>query len=996
MLTNLHIQTEYSFMESLLKVRDLIPAAKRYHYQALPITDTNNMYGTIKFYRLAREAGIKPLIGTLLESGGSYLLLLARNNSGFSEMNRLITEIKNKEKPAPLTDLIRKEAGNLYILSPYPELVRDLKGSHNKDLFLELPLTWPREKQESIIRASRQDNIPFIPTYPAFFFHPGDLETLAVLAAIRHNTDIHSGQELVREKEKNYLISLEQFTALASRYPDSLKNIERIVESCDLSFDFNRTELPEIRPDPSPSARGELARLCYRELERTGQDRAYAEQLRKELDVIRALCLDSYFLIVREIACYARKEGISYTGRGSAANSLVCYLLGITHVDPVRYGLFFERFLHIKRDGFPDIDLDFPWNKRDRIISFIYDRFNAALIGEHVRFNVRGAIRETAKTFGLDEKQISRFTKRIPFMFRTEDLSRIQESVPELKGLPLKDELWQRILACAERIIGLPHHISIHPGGMVIAKNPLHLFTALEKAPKGFCVTQLDMYDAEKIGLLKIDILGQRSLAVMDDAFASLQKKRPPDQDAYFHDQGTIELIRTGRTIGCFYIESPAMRQLLKKLKVKNFEELTAASSVIRPGVAESGMMQKYIRFHNNPGSVQYIHPVLKELLSETYGIMIYQEDVIKVAVRIAGFRPEDADILRKSMSGKTRSSDSIRSLKEQFITGCLERHYPRAAAEELWSQIESFAGYAFCKAHSASYARISFVVAFLKAHYPAEFLSAVISNRGGFYSAFVYVEEARRMGLRILPPDVNRSGYDFIPGPGAIRPGLSFIKGFPSGKIRTILAEREQAPFSGLPDFCRRCDITETEFLLLAKAGCLDWTGYTRKQLIFLAGHVRNMKGRENGSGSLFGNLSFPHTSPLLKEELSLEQRVLFEIETLGFSVSDHPLILVKPVGKEIIRSTAMAGYADRRVWMHGIRIFHKQVVSRKKDKYMKFISFMDRDGTFETFLSASRYEKLVPLTLGSPFCLLYGRITEEYGACTLNLEEIVPLDAG
>lgn len=994
MIGNLHIHTEFSLLQSYARIEKLAALAKEYHFKALSITDTNNTYGVIKFYQKSLEYGIKPIIGSLIEIEKKYVILLAKNNTGYYEINKLITCKNLLEKKFDFLSFLVKNIKNCFILSPFVDLMDNLK-SLNLLCYLELPLTLPYDKQQKILRYSSEEKIAFIPTYPVNFLKKEDYTIFRLLTAIRRNKDIQSVEEECQLKKNNYFISRKKFEKVLEDYPGSKQRIEGIIQQCNVEFEFNKIELPQIKFSTKQYAFKKLAHLCVRKYNKKFEkwNLAYIKRLKKELLVIKKLNLESYFLIVYKIVQYAQKENISYTGRGSAANSFVCFLLDITFVDPLKYNLFFERFLHLKRNGLPDVDIDFPWNRRDKIIQFIYDTFkttHTALISTHVTFNVRSAIRESAKVMGIDDREISHVTKKIPFFFRMENLLKLNEQLPELKGMNFKNSLWEKVLYYADRIMHLPRHISIHPGGMVISRKPLFYFTSLEKAPKGFYVTQLDMYDIEKLGLLKIDILGQRSLAVIDLVLKWIKPEIIPDMDVIFHDRKTIQIIKQGETIGCFYIESPAMRQLLKKLQVETFEELTAASSVIRPGVAESGMMQKYIQFHNNPSRAAYIHSDLGKILKETYGIMIYQEDVIRVASHIAGFHPEEGDILRKSMSGKSRSSKAIKSLKDKFISGCIANQYSSSVAVKLWSQIESFAGYAFCKAHSASYARVSFTVAYLKQYFPAEFMASVLSNRGGFYSPLVYVEEARRMKLTILPPDVMQADYNFIPcNTNSIITGLSFIKNFSYVTIKNILNERAKSGFLNLSDFIIRCHITETEFLLLAKCGALDFSGYNRKQLFFLASHLAGIKKKRYSS--LFLNMEEKLHIPV-KTDFSLKQKILFEIDLLGFSPTAHPLTLVKPK-QGVIKSCEMKHYANQYVTMMGVRIFSKRIPSKKKNGFMKFISFMDLYGTFETFLSLKNYNRLIPLTLASSIFYVYGRVREDFEAYTLYLENIEPI---
>ncbi len=996
MIANLHIHTEYSMLESAARIENLLDTAVQYDYQALAITDTDNTYGVIKFFQHAKKQNIKPIIGTLIKKNDQYIILLARNNAGYYEINHLIS-CKNLSvrKEFGLIAFIDQHIENCFILSPYTDILKQLSHNLLPFIFFELPLTLPYWEQQNIIRHSEEMNIDFIPTRPVCFLSPEDYNVYRLLVSIKNNTDIYQSEEECSEKKNNHLIPLQDFEKQLANHPGSIERIEKIVQQCNVEFEFDKIELPEIRFSRRRDSYRKLVHLCMRGLNKKMRklEQPYIERLRKEITIIRKLHLESYFLIVYKIVCFAREQKISHTGRGSAANSLVCYLLNITFVDPIEYDLYFERFLHLKRKGLPDVDLDFPWNKRDRVIQFIYDTFkpeHTALISTHITFHMRSAVRETAKAFGMDDEQISKITKKIPFFSEIETRSEIIGELPEFRSVNFKDSLWEKILHYAVKILKFPRHISIHPGGMVVSRRHLSYFTSIEKAPKGFYVTQLDMYDIEKLGLLKIDILGQRSLAVIDKALEWLYPWELPDMRDIFKDKSTVSLIEKGRTIGCFYIESPAMRQLLKKLRVKTFRELTAASSIIRPGVAESGMMRKYIRFHRNPSSITYIHNDIKELLKETYGIMIYQEDVIKVAERIAGLKPEKGDILRKAMSDKIDSHKAIKELKEEFMSGCIKNEYSSSVADQLWDQVESFGGCAFCKAHSASYAQISFVVAYLKHYFPAQFMASVLSNRGGFYAPLVYIEEARRLKLKVLSPDVNRADYDFKSYKDAIMIGLSFVRSLPYDTINRILKERERKKFSDMYDFILRCNITETEFMLLTKCGAMDWTGYNRKQLFFLAGHINRIKRNLNGS-LLLQNTSMINIPGMT--DLSFRQKILFEFETLGFSFTANLLALIRPRVK-IVKSHEMKNHVNQYVTMMGVKIFSRRIPSKKKKGFMKFISFMDQYGTFETFLPLKNYDRLAPASLASLILLVYGRVRDNFGAYTLNIEDIKPLE--
>jgi len=1030
MICNLHIHSEYSLLRSCIRIPDLMRKAKETGHTAVCLTDTNAMYGAVRFWQEAAAAGLKPVIGCQVEeknddeprtdaskaggsrAAGSYCLLLAKNDEGFSEMNGLLTA-RNTNAAFDLAGEILGRIRNCFILTPSIELASRLNGGP-PGVFLELPLSWPERTVEQLCSFSRVSGIEIVPTWPAYFLEPHDFEIFRLLAAIRQNRLIYSVDAWTDLHRKNHFISRKFLEERLERFPGAAERLERIVGACNAGFRFDRIELPAI---PGSKAAGpdqgyrRLVSLCWRGLERRGRtaDSAYKERFVRELSVIRRLGLPDYFLIVHAIVSFARQKGIFYTGRGSAANSLVCYCLRITFVDPVRYNLYFERFLHAERKGLPDIDIDFPWNKRDTVIRHIYETYTAertALISTHISFHARSAIRETARVFGLSQQDIGFITKRIPWFFAAERLSLIASSLPEFRGVNLDDpglSHWKKILAYAEKITGLVRHISIHPGGMVITKRQLSCFTALETAPKGWFVTQLDMYDIEKLGLMKMDILGQRSLAVITDTAAAIAPVPMAELERIAEDSAAIDLVRGGRSIGCFYIESPAMRQLLKKLKVRTFEELTAASSVIRPGVAESGMMQKYIAFHNDPASVTYLHPDLAVLLGETHGIMIYQEDVLRVSLDIGGLSASEADVLRKSMSGKGRSKTSIEKMGEKFVDGCLSRGYIRETADELWRQIKSFAGYAFCKAHSASFARLSLMVAWLKARFPAEFMSAVLSNRGGFYHPLVYIEEARNLGVAILPPSVNRAAAGFFAdtplpherpvtaGPvKGIRVGLSFIKGLRSSSIDAIVDGRRESGYRDIPDLVRRCGLSASETDLLNSAGCLDGFGWNRRQTKLYASRFlkTGLKGK-NPAAALFAPAGGPKLPALA--DLRIEEKMMKEIETFGFCVSANPLSLVRP-DRPVVTSDRMADHAGRRSTMLGIRISAKRVPG-KDGNVMEFVSFLDLHGGFETFLPSKAHSRLAPLLHRSSIFYVTGRIRDDFGAFTLNIDGLEPV---
>ena len=957
-----------------------------------------------------------------------------------------------------LVDLIAAEAGSLVVLAAAPALLAALApllpaGTLCGELVYDgnAPAA---SRCRATLAACRALGLPFVATNAVRFAAPEGFATHRVLRAIGENGTVWSTPP--RAHAAHFLKSPAEMAALFAHLPEALATTARIAAECACPIGFEGWHFPAAHLPPGETPFSLLWQKSFEGLRRRYRpiSREAVERLRYELSIIEEKGFSPYFLVVDEIAAKAREWGLRTLGRGSAANSLVSHCLGLTHVDPLAHGLFFERFLNPERSSPPDIDLDFSWKDRDRLLAWVYERFGherVAMISTHVTFGPRAAVREAGKAHGLPDAELTRLTKRIPHWGKP-DLTDLAATVPERRGLPPADGTLTRVLAIAQRIEGLPRHLSVHAGGIVIAPEPLTNFLPLERAAKGLVVTQYDMGPVEQLGLVKIDLLSQRSLGVLQDAVAAVERHTgapPPvdERDVVLGDPETRRLLREGRTMGCFYVESPAMRSLLRKLRTETFEELTAASSVIRPGVAESGMMQEYIRRHHvaraeragiNPaptavathrrggvdprpavqitaearsdGAPQaietgggpeswYLHPKLAEVLRETHGVMIYQEDVLRVAHALAGMSLGQADTLRRSMSGKLRSPDAMAKVRDGFIAGCRAGGVGQGVAAETWRQIESFAGYAFCKAHSASYALLSLQVAYLKAHHPAEFMAAVISNQGGFYATAAYISESRRMGLRILLPDVNRSGRDYAGRGREIRVGLMAFAGLAEAAIAGLLAaRRESGAFTNLSDLLSRSGLGRAELELLVRGGACDGFELTRPELLwrlacrFPAGGppARPAAAGRGEAADLFpGSGGLDHLVPRLPE-YGLRERCRMEEEIFGFMVTRHPLELIEASaprpGPPLIAAADMARHAGRRVRMRGLAISYKRIPT-SAGAWMKFLSLEDLTGTFEAVLFPDAYARCAEATLGTGPLLLEGRVALDHGVPSLTV---------
>ena len=882
-------------------------------------------------------------------------------------------ETRAKHGPAPtqLADALARIADRCFIATSHGDLARALaRRIGPRRLFVCLDPDYgesygARRHQQK--RLARSLGLRLLACPGVRFIRPQDQPLHQLLRAIGQNSPFEYAQGVAQRH--HYLSSRFELEPLYHDAPAALALARALAEKCTVEFELGVWGFPEYEPPGErPLTRDAAAKMLYELCEaaiparygRPAWAPGHQQRLEYELDVIYRHGFTSYFLACHDIVTEARRRRMPSLGRGSAGNSIVSYLLGITPVDPLAYDLYFERFINPQRTSPPDIDLDFDWRRRDEIIAYVYERWGrgrVAMISTHQTFQGRGAWRETAKAFCLPPREIEAVSRRLPWI-KAEGLKRLS-SYPEMQGLDLSDGTLQRCLALASRLGGIPRHLGIHAGGIVIAPGRITDYTGLQGSAKGPVVTQYDMHGVEAIGLIKIDLLGNRSLGVLTDTVKALNARgvKPPISDyrALQHDPATRAMIRQGRTMGCFYIESPAMRQLLKRLDTTSFIGLTAASSVIRPGVAESGMMQEYIRRERGLGREMETHPVMEKLLGETHGVMIYQEDVIKVAHQVAGFTHAEADILRRGMSGKLRSHDVINQLRERFVAGCKTNGVELDAALQIWRQIVSFSAYSFCKAHSASFATLSYQVAYLKAHHPAEFLAAVVSNGGGFYGAHAYLSECKRLGLTVLPPDVNLSelhctaehtgAHGQGAEPNAVRLGLGWIKGVGRALLKQIPERRHKGgPYASLQDFIRRLRPGKAALRVLVLTGALDSLGLTRPELMRLLG-MEYMRVRDDAPG-LLPVVADEHPAAARAQvgtaaEFPALELCRLDLEHLGLLMHGHPLDYVNGPARGTIPSTELARHTGRTVALMGVPIAYKRVTVKRRGPDADWLSF-------------------------------------------------------
>jgi error-prone DNA polymerase len=967
-------KTYFSFKYGTFSTKELVTGGLEAGTSTLALTNINSTCDAWDFVQDCREAGIRPILGAEIRNGNRLLyILLAANNAGFQDINAFLSEhlLGKKDFPAtPRGVFPRPQDG--FIVHPFG-------ARQPEDLAVnELIGVLPQEVNRLLRTTVRETSAKWIIRQPVTFQNRIYYNLHRLLRAIDRNTLLSklTPEDLAGEHE--FFVPQTEILAAFRQYPSIITNTLRLIDACSIDMTFG-----EHKNKKRYSASGEDDRILLEKLAREGFRLRYGnshkarERLVKELQIIDQMGFTAYYLITWDMIRYAHSRGFYHVGRGSGANSIVAYCLKITDVDPIELDLYFERFLNPHRTSPPDFDIDFSHRDRDEIIDYMmkrYGRNHATLLGMYPTFQHNAIIRELGKVFGLPKTEIDHLAER---------------------GIHNGDKISRAILQYGKLLKDFPAGLSIHPGGILISEEPLSCWCAVHLPPKGFQTTLMDMFVAENIGLHKLDVLSQRGLGHIRECIGLVKTNRSIDID--IHDIGKFKkdpLIRqqlmTGQTIGCFYIESPAMRQLIKKLHCDNYETLVAASSIIRPGVGRSGMMHQYIYRHHNPDSFEYPHPKLKEILGSTYGVMIYQEQVIQVAHEWAGLDMADADMLRRATSAKYRGSTHLPRLKEKFFANCTANAYPPDVTAEVWRQIESFADFSFCKAHSASYAVESYQSLYLKTHFPVEFAVAVINNFGGFYSRELYFYELMRVGARVHRPCVNNSDhYTNLRGSDAWI-GFIHVKGLELETIEELLADRQRrGPYASLADFIERTAIGSEQLELLTRVGALRFIGKSKKQLLwegdFLQKKTRNDSARYGAvCEPLFRPAPLNFNLPLLPDH-PLDHSY-DDIELLGFP-ADDPFTLIDEDPARYVPAKDIGYHLGHQITVLGYHITHKPVRTLK-DEMMSFGTFLDAAKDWMDTVHFPDIHARYPPRAG--FYKITGTVLEEFGVHSIQVTHI------
>jgi len=989
----LTVRSYYSLMWGTCSPEKICAVAKQRGYTQLALTDTDNLYGLWPFLKGCERENITPIVGAELTDpvSGCRAVCLVENEQGYGNLCRLITR-RHSDKAFDLKSAVPEHARGLIVLTQNPELLPEWYEA-GVTIAGAVPRR-PHGRAFELRKMCKYLGVPVVATPGSFFLDPEDLKVHRMLRAIDRNTSLSRLSPNQTAPSDAWLAPASEYAKRFAIWPDAIRAGREIAERMTFTGPCSELVLPPWGNSQGQSARHGLRNAAYKGArKRYGDDlpETVVDRMEHELLIIEKMGFSSYFLVVQDIV--SRSPRIC--GRGSGAASLVAYSLGITNVCPIKHNLYFERFLNLGRSDPPDMDIDFAWDERDEVIDSVLKQYkgHAALVCNHVAFQPRMAIREVAKVFGLTDPEVGRVTQRLPWFWRKDHVN--DDLLSQLKQLPRLGQFdfpepWQQIIHTARRIIGIPRHLSVHPGGVVITPDPLYHYVPVERAPKGVPIIQWEKDGAEHRGLVKIDLLGNRSLGVIRDAIANLRENGTIFDEGHWEpedDAATQATVAGGNTMGCFYIESPAMRLLQKKTKIGDFEHLVIHSSIIRPAANE--FIREYIcRLHG--GKWEPIHPLLADVLEETYGIMVYQEDVAKTAVALAGFSHADADGLRKIMSKKDKAR-KLGHYKERFIAGARKRGVAHEQIHAIWDMMMSFSGYSFCKPHSASYARVSFQAAYLKTHYPARFMAAVISNQGGFYSTFAYVSEARRMGVKILPPDVNESHIRWKGRVGAMRVGWVSIKGLSTRTCTRIVAQRKTTPYCNIMDFLDRVRPEDPEARSLIHVGAFDslYPEESRTSLLWELACRQKSRSKRSGAGNLFnGGTDVPKPSFPPENE---SERLRHEFATLGFLCDRHPMVLYANVLKKqkIVKAGDLPRFIGRYVCIAGLLITGK-VVHTKHGDPMEFLTFEDETGLVETTFFPKAYGRFCAiLDKNRPF-ILYGKVEEDFGAVTLTVERV------
>jgi error-prone DNA polymerase len=1017
----LHAHSDHSLLDGVPSPEALVARAAELDLPAIALTDHDALYGAVRFVLAARQAGVKPLLGAEMTlEDGSHLTLLVETAEGYANLCRLITLARRGQEKGTArlaqSDLAH-HTGGLIALSGCPrgEIPRlATAGSYQKAqqgaqryarlfgprrFFIELQRHHRRgDKRLSsrLVELAEHTGLDVVATGNTHYLHPPQREVHDVLTCIRHHTTLEDAGALLRPNSEYHLRSPQEMSDLFTTIPTALENSLRIAERCAPATDYLPSGPQTLPLFPVPGGRPAsfyLRELCLQELQRIYSEDPPRDLLERELAVIEQAGLADYFLIVWDIVRFARRASVRCQGRGSAANSLVAYLLGISPIDPVTCDLVFERFLSPERCGPPDIDIDFAADRREEIIQYVYRRYgeeHAAMACTLITYRARSAVRDTARAIGFPPALVERLADTLD----VGNARSIEESksLAETFGTDLAGQPFQNLLRIVPQLDSIPRHLGIHNGGMVLAGPPLCELVPLEPATMpDRVVTQWDKDSLEGAGMVKIDLLGLRMLSAIEDAaaFAAAQTgKRPALEQLTPDDPRVYDLICRGDTIGIFQVESRAQSTLIPRFQPRSFADLVIEISLIRPGPIQGNMVHPFLRRRQGLDPVTYTHPLLEQALAETLGVIVYQEQVLKVARDLAGFTPGKAELLRRALSNK-RAEQQLARFRDDFLAGALERGVPLEAAEKTFTQLLAFGSYSFPKSHAAAFAVLTYQSAWLRCYHPAAFLAAILRHQPmGFYPPHVVVSDARRIGLEVRPVDVEASDLQTTVEDSAIRLGLALVTGLGETGRQSVVEARSSGPFHSLADFCRRTKLDRRAVESLIWAGAFDRWGLPRRQLAWDLQAASEVVARPPGLSLALS----PGERPRF-DFLSAKDQLLAEVAHTGVTASHHPTSLVRDRLDSLgaTPSTALPELRDGGPLRVGGIIVSAQRPPTAKGT--AFLALEDEGGLMNIILRPEVYEANRK-ALKSPFVAVDGRLQRRGKAITVIATKVIPLN--
>ncbi len=1059
---HLHVHTQYSLLDGAIRIESLIDRALDYGMPAVAITDHGTMFGAVEFYEKVRKAGLKPIIGCecyvaprrltdktpLDHKGLTHLILLAENMQGYHNLCRMVSLARIKgfyHKPRIDKNLLKSHHQGLIALSAclhgeIPHLIRHGtqaqadQAAHDyvsifgpQNFFLEVQNNGI-EKQEMVndvlYDMSQRLGIPLVATNDCHYLDQDHVTAHDTLLCVQTGKTIHDTDRLKFRTDQLFFKSQDLMQAYFSDHPDALANTVAIADRCQIDFDFESYHFPKFDTGNELTEEELFERKVQEGFEQVKRriqakhnnydETLYRERLEHEIATIKKMGFAGYFLIVSDFIRYAKDNDVPVgPGRGSAAGSLVAYSLGITDLDPIEYGLIFERFLNPARKSMPDIDVDFCINGREKIFKYVVDKYGG---GERVaqiitfgKLKTRAVIRDVGRALDIPLHEVDVIAKLVPDVLNI-SLDEALKQEPRLRAMADQKPEIGNLINISRVLEGLPRHASTHAAGVVISDKPLVEYLPLYTGKKDEVITQFDMKIVEKIGLVKFDFLGLRNLTVIANTLKLItrQDKSPPDiDDLDLTDDQTYQLLASGDTTGVFQLESSGMKDLLMRLKPECFDDVIALVALYRPGPLDSGMVDDFVQRKHGNKKVAYLLPQLAPILKETYGVIVYQEQVMKIAAVVANYSMAEADDLRKAMGKKIH--EILAQHRKRFVRGAVENQVPEDKAESLFSLIEKFGGYGFNKSHSAAYALIAYQTAFLKTHFQVEFLAALLTSEMHSTDGVVkFIAECRSHDIPVLPPDINESDKEFIVTGAQIRFGLVAVKNVGESAIEAMIQAREEGPFTSLFEFCERVDLRKVNKRVvesLIKSGAFDSTGARRSQMFAaiedaLEYGQQIQRERNDPQMGLFdmGDQKPSINRPTLSEinEWTENQLLSYEKESLGFYITGHPLnryeaLLAKFANANAVSIREIGDGAAVRI---GGIIRQIKVIKTKRGDLMAFVTIEDMHGSVEATVFSSLYERVTELLVEDRPIFIEGQVQKDEQALKILAETLVTMD--